>query len=56
MLPNRLILKVVAVETAPAEGATARLVVIESDEGDDEDAYAAFKAVKVEDKVIKEAV
>ena len=25
------------------------------DKGDDKDAYAAFKAVKVEDKVIKEA-
>jgi len=34
-------------------------VVIESDdgddEGDDEDAYAAFEAAKVEDEVIKEA-
>ena len=34
-------------------------MVIESDEGDDEgddkDAYAAFKAVEVGDKVIKEA-
>ena len=34
-------------------------MVIESDngdgEGDDEDVYIAFKAVKVEDKVIKEA-
>jgi hypothetical protein len=48
-----------AAETATAEGAAAKSVVIKSDnsddEGDDEDIYAAFKAVEVEDKVIKEA-
>ena len=27
-----------------------------NDKGDDKDAYAAFKAVKAEDKVIEEAV
>ena len=40
-----------------AEGAAAESVVIESDdgdaEGDDEDAYAAFEAVEVEDEVIE---
>jgi len=48
---------------APAEGAAAKSVVIElgngddkgDDKGDGKDAYAAFKAVKVEDEVIKEA-
>ena len=54
--------KAVVAEAASAEGAATELVVIESDEGDDKgddegddkDAYAAFKAVEVEDKV-KEA-
>ena len=52
------------VEVAPAEGAVAKSVVIKSDnsdnkddnKGDDEDVYAVFEAVKVEDKVIEEAV
>ena len=52
--------KAAAAEAAPAEGAAAESVVIESDDGDDkgddEDAYAAFKTVKVEDEVIEEAV
>jgi len=47
------------VEAALAKGVMAKLVVIESNDGDGEgnnkDVYAAFKAVKVEDKVIKEA-
>jgi len=55
--------KAAAAEAAPAEGAAAKSVVIESDdsedegdnEGDDEDAYAAFEAVEVEDEVIEEA-
>ena len=55
MLLNRLILKAAATETAPVEGATAGLVVIESDKGDDKDVYAAFEAVEVEDGVIEEA-
>ena len=42
-----------------AEGAAAESVVIEldnsDDKGDDKDVYAAFKAAKVEDEVIKEA-
>jgi len=54
------VVKAAVAEAALAEGAAAKSVVIESDdgndEGDDEDAYAAFEAVEVEDKVIKEAV
>ena len=52
--------KVVIAEVALAEGAVAKSVVIKLDnsnnKGDDEDVYATFKAAKVEDKVIKEAV
>ena len=56
--------KAAVAEAASVEGAATRSVVIESDNGDDkgndeghgEDAYATFKAVKVEDKVIEEAV
>ena len=44
-----------AVKAAAAEAAPAESVVIESDDGDDEDAYAAFEAVEVKDKVIEEA-
>jgi hypothetical protein len=51
--------KAAAAEAASAEGAATESVVIESDdgddEGDDEDAYAAFEAVEVEDEVIEEA-
>ena len=55
--------KAAAAETALAEGATTKSVVIESDdgdnkgnnEGDNKDIYAAFEAVEVKDKVIKEA-
>ena len=51
--------KAAAAEATPAEGAAAESVVIESDngddEGDDKDAYAAFKAVKVEE-AIEEAI
>ena len=47
-------------EAASTEGgAVAESVVIESDKGDNKgnnkNTYAAFKAVKVEDEVIKEA-
>ena len=48
------------VKAALVEGAVAKLIVIElyksDNEGNNKDIYTAFKAVEVEDKVIKEAV
>ena len=48
------------VKAALVEGAVAKLIVIElyksDNEGNNKDIYIAFKVVKIENKVIKEAI